>query len=287
MIEINRNKSSKCPNFFIIGAGRSGTTSLCSYLDQHPEIVVSNPKETGFFSENYHRGWKWYQSCFNNNKNIRTYGEGTVNYTKRSLFPEVIPRIYRDVPDARFIYIVRDPIKRIESDWRYTHMRGYEPLPFSDAIKSNWEKYVDPSDYLSQIDAYREYFRDDKILILFFEDLKKEPNEVLQKCFHFLDVDDQFSVDDLSIQNQGDKGFQHNAFTIILTKVPGLQQIKNKFPTKVWDLFKPLFGQNVVAPDIVWSDELYKKLKDDLSENSKKFLVRYGKTENFWRFNDN
>jgi len=271
-------------HFFIIGAGRSGTTSLCSYLEQHPEILISNPKETGFFSEYYHRGWKWYQSCFSSQEGIKVCGEGTVNYAKKSLFPDVIARISKDVADAQLIYIVRDPIKRIESDWRYTNIRGYETLSFSDAIKKNWSKYIEPSNYLVQIDAYRKYFSDEKILILFFEDLKEDPNHVLQKCFHFLNVDDGFLVKDLSIKNKGNKGFQHNKFTVFLMNFPVFQKIKNIFPRKIWELFKPFFGRNVVADKVVWSNGLYQEIKSYLSKDSKIFLTRYGKKENFWTF---
>lgn len=281
---IKKDKSLRCPNFFIIGAGRSGTTSFCTYLDQHPEILISNPKETGFFSENYHKGWSWYESCFKDKKGVKVCGEGTVNYAKQGLFPNVIPRMLKDLSDIRLIYIVRDPIKRIESDWRYTNIRGYETLPFLDAISQNWIKYVEPSDYLMQIDAYRKYISDDKILVLFFEDLKNNPNEVLKQCFHFLGVDEKFFVEDLSVQNKGDKGFQHSKMTSFLTKVRGLQTIKNILPKGVWEMIKPLFGRQVLAPEIVWSDELYDQVKDALSENTKKFLLRYGKSKDFWSF---
>ena len=80
------------PNFLVIGAMKCGTTSLCSLLGQHPDIFMSNPKETYFFSndEVYQRGSSWYESIFLGSENKIAIGEGSTNYSKKYIFPKEI-----------------------------------------------------------------------------------------------------------------------------------------------------------------------------------------------------
>ncbi|MEX2430634.1 MAG: sulfotransferase, partial [Dehalococcoidia bacterium] len=117
------------PNFLVLGAMKSATTTLCELLATHPQAFVCEPKEPEFFckDEVYSRGWPWYQSLFRSALHKKAVGEGSTSYTKKLLFPRTASRIAAHVPDARLIYIVRHPIERIESHWMHSLRAGSLP----------------------------------------------------------------------------------------------------------------------------------------------------------------
>ena len=91
------------PNFLVVGAGRCGTTSLCYYLEQHPDVFIYEQKETEFFNSDrfYNKDWPWYESLFEKGKGHKAVGEGTVNYSKQYRYPKAEPRIVHHLPDVR------------------------------------------------------------------------------------------------------------------------------------------------------------------------------------------
>ncbi|MEA3469299.1 MAG: sulfotransferase, partial [Thermodesulfobacteriota bacterium] len=115
------------PNFFLIGAARSGTTSLHKYLEAHPEIFMSEVKEINYFSNNryWEKGINWYESHFKTaTEKIR--GEASTSYTNYPLIKDVPKRLFHYLPDAKFIYILRDPIDRFLSHYLHRIRRGVE-----------------------------------------------------------------------------------------------------------------------------------------------------------------
>ena len=107
------------PNFIVIGAPKCGTTTLCHLLAQHPQVFMCTPKEPAFFSreEIYQRGLAWYESLFEPGRDKKLRGEGTTGYTASLSDVVASSRIAQHLPDARLIYCVRHPIRRIESIW--------------------------------------------------------------------------------------------------------------------------------------------------------------------------
>lgn len=99
------------PNLVVIGGMKCGTSSLHYYLSLHPQISMSEPKELSFFAENWPRGRDWYEAHFPEDLPIR--GESSPNYMKHPAFPGVPERMVSLVPDAKLVYLVRDPIARI------------------------------------------------------------------------------------------------------------------------------------------------------------------------------
>ena len=174
------------PNFLVIGAVKSATTSLCSYLGQHADVCMAEPKEPCFFSddERYQRGWEWYAQYFRHHKCEKAVGESSTTYSMTGVYPCAVERIASDLPEARMIYITRDPLERLESlwiDWRDGNL-VHVPASFSKAVRCV-PHFIDSSLYWKQISAYREHFPDDHILVLFFEDFKADPAALLSRCF--------------------------------------------------------------------------------------------------------
>ena len=122
--------SSPPPNLFILGAAKCGTTTLHSYLIAHKEIFMSEIKELGFFVPEFSyqpKELSWYLSLFEQAENYRYIGESSTHYTKVPFYDGVAERVYMFAPEARLIYIVRDPIERaISHYWHNTKSQRKE-----------------------------------------------------------------------------------------------------------------------------------------------------------------
>ncbi|MEM9906108.1 MAG: sulfotransferase domain-containing protein [Cyanobacteria bacterium P01_D01_bin.44] len=171
----------------IIGAMKCGTTSLFKYLVEHPQICPCEyKKEPDFFGKNsnYQKGFQWYRDLWDYDSKIHKIGlEASTSYTKLRT-AEVADRIFEAQSkfDANFhfIYIMRDPIERIES--HYTHglstKWGQKMMKLDKGID---HRLIEISRYAKQIDEYYKRFLKNNILLLNFEDLKNDPSSVLKK----------------------------------------------------------------------------------------------------------
>jgi hypothetical protein len=185
------------PNLLIIGAGKCGTTSLHSYLQVHPEIFMSRQKELGYFSsDDWRERRSWYESHFADANGERIRGESTPQYTQHPFRADTAERVHELVPDAKLIYLVRDPITRLVSQW--VELRSRNKVPDWEV----WRQGVHPEDrlvatsrYAFQLQRYREYFPDERILVLDNDDLKSDRAATLRRVFAFLEVDDTFESD--------------------------------------------------------------------------------------------
>lgn len=175
----------------IIGAMKSGTTSLFEILGQHPQICSSKLKEPDYFTkdrekeerENYLDLWKW-------NDDLQHVAlESSVAYAKAPFVKGVPERIYKSgFGDYRFIYMLRNPLTRIESQARHAQFAGWgKSLDAGIA-----EDLIDFSRYAMQIDQYLEYFPLESIFIVTLEEFQANPHAVLTRICKFLEVDDKF-----------------------------------------------------------------------------------------------
>jgi hypothetical protein len=177
------------PNLIIIGGMKCGTTSLHYYLNQHPEISMSQNKELDFFieSKNWRRGITWYQSQFT--QKTKVIGEASPNYTCRYHFPEVPGRMYKLLPDAKLIYLVRHPIKRMVAHYLHNYSNGTENRSLEESLlDGRMNRYLDRSQYYHQLCGYLEYYNPNQILVIPSEKLQTETLNTLGNIFAFLEV---------------------------------------------------------------------------------------------------
>jgi hypothetical protein len=183
------------PNFIVIGAGKCGTTSLYHYLRAHPEIAMPAMKELKFFvrEHNWERGLDWYQSWFAD-ASAPARGEVSPQYTNYPRMRGVPERMHSVIPDAKLIYLVRDPVERLVSYYVDRYARGFEDSELADAITlSPGDPYTGPSMYCMQLEQYLPYYPLERILVVAQEDLLRRRRASLREIFRFLGVDD--SVD--------------------------------------------------------------------------------------------
>jgi hypothetical protein len=218
------------PTFLIIGAMKAGTTSLHAYLQGHPDVFMSEPKELEFFIEgkNWDRGIEWYESCFASSGGATARGEASTSYTKHPFFPGVPERIKQVLPDVRMAYVVRHPIRRMVSQYVH-HVAEYgERKPASEVLVKNPMLFA-LSDYAAQIERYLEFFPREQMLIVTSENLHDHRIDTLRTIFTFLGVDDRWTPPNLDqeLHRTEDKPTP----TILADRIPALRRLADRRST--------------------------------------------------------
>lgn len=192
------------PTFLIIGAAKAGTTSLCYYLSLHPEIFVYRDREPHFFAADLRAGVPVgsdavrslvdYEKLFEGAFRVR--GESSPAYSQHPARPDVAQRIHSLIPEARLIYIVRDPISRLVSHYMHQVIREGESRPLSDAIGDINDPsniYICAGRYGTQLREYLKYFDSQQIFVVDQSMLESDRGLTLHQVFSFLSVDAGFS----------------------------------------------------------------------------------------------
>jgi len=181
------------PNLVVIGGLKCGTTSLHHYLNLHPEVEMSRPKELNFFVAelNWPLGADWYASHFSGRAPIR--GESSPHYTNRPRFEGVAERMRSLLANARLVYMVRDPIDRMLSHYLHNVGGGYEERALTDAFADPEGAYVRRSLYSFQLEPYLEEFGRERIEVVTREELKRDRPGTMRRVFAFLGVDPGFT----------------------------------------------------------------------------------------------
>lgn len=203
------------PNLFIVGAQKSGTTTLANWLMLHPQAFMAYPKEPGFlafgergypFRDGHGRASparEWvvtsrsdYLGLFHGVRaDQRVLGEASTWYLA---VPGTAELIRREFPDARIVVILRNPVERAYSAWCHARRDGLEPIDdFEKALDAEPARgdaefllrYRHMGHYARQLRPYLESFPRDRLLILLFDDLRQDPQAVWRRLCAFLDID--------------------------------------------------------------------------------------------------
>ncbi len=235
---------SQLPDFILVGAMRSGTSSLARYLRDHPGIHMPATKELHFFDRAEpidDDAIASYAEHFRPANAAQICGEATPSYL---YLPEARERLARHVPDAKLLAIIREPVARAYSHYWHESERGQEPLSFAKAVAAEPERlrtgtieerlawsYTDRGHYARQIRALHELVRADQVHVTFFEDLKADPNAAFADVCRFLDVE---------VVQPAIVGKQVNAFTRVRSK-----------PLQRWAAELPKTGAGLFARKVV------------------------------------
>lgn len=180
----------RLPNIVIVGATKAGTTSMHTYLGRHPEIAISRDKELRFFQDPDCRSWLGrYQDNFPTGTRYRA--ESTPFYSKSPCFPGVVDRMADLVPDARIVYLVRDPVERIVAEYVEQLQWGAASRTLDAELADaddprNW--LVASSRYATQLREYLRRFDRDRVIVIDLADLAVDAAAVLNRVFDALDL---------------------------------------------------------------------------------------------------
>lgn len=274
----------KKPNFFILGAGKCGTTSLYFYLKQHPEIYLSPIKEPTFFCEEFQvvKNPIKYFNLFELAKNEKIIGEASHAYLSSPASANVLKALF---PEAKFVVILRNPADRAYSLYHHMRGHGYEAITtFEKALKAEDARFLSPNFnrtcpqyfynflyfrsglYGEQLERYYRLFDEDKIHVLTLNELETDPHGSVRGIFNFLGVNPDFTPE-ITFHNVG-------KFT---ARIPFIQYFwKTKvFPMLGWAKFQDLqkTGVNLLRKTNFTQipqmnndtrNQLFKRYKDDL-----------------------
>jgi Sulfotransferase domain len=226
-----RQPHAAMPNLIIIGGLKCGTTSIHHYLGLHPEIQMSKPKELNFFVTelNWDLGLDWYASRFDDRFEVR--GESSPHYTNLPRYQGVAERIQAHCPDAKLLYMVRDPIKRILSHWVHATGAGYEAGDMVDVLSGPDTQYVNRSRYWMQLQPYLERFDRAQIEVITQEELQADREGTMRKAFAYLGVDETFTSEQFDREWEKSAAKSGDKYQLMekLIKLPGFRSFDRNF----------------------------------------------------------
>jgi len=198
------------PDFLVIGAQRSGSSSLFRYLGLHPRIRWARMKEVHYFDRAYQRGERWYRAQYPISIGARGWlaGDASPYYM---VHPQVPARAARDLPNARLIAILRNPVDRAYSHYQHVVARGNTDLTFEQALEREreiaddevrrlaadptyrsrqheWHSYVSRGHYAEYLERWLAHFPRSRLHVIISEHMFADPNEVLPAVGRFLDL---------------------------------------------------------------------------------------------------
>jgi hypothetical protein len=226
-----RRRHAALPNLIIIGGLKCGTTSIHHYLGLHPEIQMSKPKELNFFVEelNWDLGMDWYRARFDDRFGVR--GESSPHYTNLPRFTGVAERIERHCPDAKLLYMVRDPINRVLSHWVHATGAGYESGEMDEVLSRPDCAYVQRSMYWMQLQPYLERFEHDRIEVITAEELQDDRKGTMRNAFRYAGVDEDFTHEQFDREWEKSSAKQGDKYQVMerLIKLPGFRSFDRNF----------------------------------------------------------
>ena len=201
------------PSALVIGAQRSGTTSIFNYLVQHPDVLPPLGKEIHYFDFHYSRGVRYYRGRFPYNHRLRQ-GTMTLDATPYYLVHPLVPhRAAQLLPEVKLVALLRNPIERAYSHYQHEVRGGREPLSFVEAIDLEAERlageeerlrnepgyyswnhhrysYTHRGLYVEQLRRWLQHFPRSQLLVLQSEFLYGQPAEAMARVHRFLGLKD-------------------------------------------------------------------------------------------------
>jgi len=259
------------PNLFIVGAMKSGTSSLHSLLNQHEKIFMCDPKEPchfidpGILEQQWPEMWEmgfWrseeaYLKLFENIGDVLYAGESSTEYSKMPLMPEVAGRIAKFESKAKILYIMRDPVERcISHYWHMVEHRG-EIRPPRQAFNED-SQFSEVSDYALQLKPYFSNFESDQIYTLTFESLKLDALSELNKICSWLQLSAFSKMPaDSSPRNVTPKVLIHPSKSVVIKNVINsdiVQSVKKFLPRQFINKTKGMIESRVEREKVDMSD---------------------------------
>jgi hypothetical protein len=231
---------------------------LSSLLAAHPQAAIVQGKEPHFFSYDhlYKLGWRKYLELFNHCSGQKAIGDASTSYSRIRYYKSTVERIKLHIPNARIIYMVRHPLKRMESAYAEHACTpdGQVFASINEAVKQQ-PMIVDSSRYWEVFDAYRQKFAESRIKIVWFEEYIANTIAVFQDVCRFLEIDDSVIPD-----------FERERINS-----------RSDAPTRLAKL-----GRGNVVPNTTWDEEVRRWVIDQIRDDNRRFLSHFGRPLNYW-----
>lgn len=268
-------KSRNCPTFIGIGGHKCATTWLSECLRDHPDVFMTDPKETKFFLKNWDKGIDWYIAHFSGSRKYKARGEFTSHYIYFETVPERIYNLFGPIP---IVAVIRDPIERALSELKHGNRLGRVEKPkynlvdkkmLTQAIES-YPHIIRYSYYSKGLERFSDIMGGRQLLVFLQEDFRVAPENCLRRLWEFLGVSADF------IPSRAD----HNVSKGIIPKYYFLEKLRKKAFQKMRNIRGVVpFVRKTGLPD------LYRRLnaETDLRLTSEAQKVLWENLKDDWR----
>jgi len=291
----------KKPNFFIVGAPKCGTTALCEYLKDHPQVLFSEPKEPKFFNTDFHESHRYaltmkqYLRCFKEDMNEYTaVGEGSVWYLCSGV---AIKNVLEFNPEARFIVLIRCPVELAYSLHSQLFYGGDEDV---EDFKTAWDlqasrregknlprhcrdpkalQYGEIAKLGEQIERLYAVVPKDRVLIISSEDLWRDTASIYRDVLSFLELSDD-KRSDFPRMNENRRITSRLLPRILYLAGAAKRALGIRGSTGVWRALTPVFTERKKRRPM--SPELKQQLRLYFREDVEKLAGLIGRDLSHW-----
>lgn len=277
------------PNLLVIGAMKCATSSICSYLENHPDVFFLRRSEPDFFSkdQNWEKGVGDYEQLFDGAERFIAVGEGSNSYSNVAVYPETPARIRSIIPNVKLVYSVRHPIERIVSAWAQIRVQSPDLIShdLNKAVRSDPELTVYPSYYWKQVDSYLQHFPREQLWLGFLEDLKRDPSAFFTALCTFASINPLQRQNDPVRKNPTAGRPMLGANYTRLRRAPGAGLLRALLPSSVKNAAKKMMAAPSPSPaELLARLDLPDRLHADLRDDARRFLEFAGRAPDYWEF---
>jgi Sulfotransferase domain len=260
----------RLPDFIVVGVRKCGTTWLHRCLQEHPQIQMpAATKELFFFDRHWRRGPDWYSGYFRGCPPERVCGEISPSYFAHASAPA---RIARVVPQARLMFLLRDPVARAVSAYRDMLAKGDTRLGFSDALNA-YPQLIDEGRYARHLARYAGLFAASAMHIVLAEDVRAGGDNALSGVYGFFGVRQDFRAPSLfrrvnearvprsprlaAVATKAARALHHAGLhrVVALARAAGARHLVSRRSTETFA---------VSAQVLAWLDDMYARDIEDL-----------------------
>jgi hypothetical protein len=269
--------SRRLSDFYIIGAMKCATSTLHEQLARRDRFFMTEPKEPNFFNDEhlYETGWDEYRSLFAGARPDQITGESSTHYTKLPTYQGTVDRIFEHTPNARLVYVMRDPVDRMVSQYVHEWTEREVDCPISEAVQK-YPRLIAYSKYATQLEPFLTKFGRERVLPVFFEHLVTHREQELERVARFVgdDSDEPFVWHEKAAQtNVSKERLRKSAFRDKVLSFSMARQVKDALPNQWKEKIKAVWRMEN-RPQL--STEARKLVEDELDADLKKLGALLG-----------
>lgn len=274
------------PDIVLIGAMKCATSTVSAWLETHPDVHMVPGCDPDYFSrdEIWNRGPEAYGALFAGARPGQLLAESSNSYSWAALYPDAAPRLAAMCPEARLVYLVRDPFERIVSHWIQARAdRGADVPETPDrAVAEQPARFVDPSLYWRQLQIWRAHVPDERIMIGFVEELEADPARFFADLAAFLEIAPQAPPPAVVNPSRG-KALPGPLWSR-LRALPGAPAVARIMPARAKRAFRQMLSIRPCARPRL-SVPVFRELLDLIGHDSAAFLAHSARRPDFWHIN--
>lgn len=278
------------PDIIVIGSMKCATSSICNFLERHPDVFFLPGAEPEFFSkdERWSGGVDAYRALFRDAPEGARVGEGSNSYSMVDQYPDAPARIKDVIPHARLIYSVRHPVERMVSVWGQLRFQSPDLISYdiNRAVRENPAMLAYPSYFNRLLDAYEAQFAADQIWVGYMEDLKADAASFYGAlCDHCGVAMNEAALQSDAWKNKTEGRRIASEKYSALRAVPGVRALAKIAPTGLKEAVKSKLRRPTPSTkELLEKLDLPDDIRRDLKQDARAFLARTGKPADFWKF---